>query len=57
MDPYGTGTYVNFLSDEGANGLEAAYGAAPLERLVALKDQFDPTNVFRFNANIPPSTV
>ena len=57
MDPYGTGTYVNFLSDEGAKGLEAAYGAATLERLVALKDQFDPTNVLRFNANIPPSTV
>jgi len=56
MDLYGTGTYVNFLSDEGAMGLEAAYGEATLERLVALKDQFDPTNVFRFNANIPPST-
>jgi FAD/FMN-containing dehydrogenase len=57
MDLYGTGTYVNFLSDEGPKGLEAAYGAATLERLVALKDQFDPTNVFRFNANIPPNTV
>jgi FAD/FMN-containing dehydrogenase len=56
MAPYGTGTYVNFLSDEGATGLGAAYGAAALERLVALKDEFDPTNVFRFNANIPPST-
>lgn len=57
MDPYGTGTYVNFLSDEGAKGLEAAYGASTLDRLVALKDRFDPTNLFRFNANIPPSTV
>jgi len=56
MKPHGTGTYVNFLSDEGAEGLEAAYGAGTLKRLVALKDQFDPTNVFRFNANIPPST-
>jgi len=55
MDPHGTGTYVNFLSDEGKAGLEAAYGADTLKRLVALKDQFDPTNVFRFNANIPPS--
>jgi FAD/FMN-containing dehydrogenase len=55
MDPYGTGTYVNFLSDEGAGGLEAAYGTATLKRLVALKDQFDPTNVLRFNTNIPPS--
>jgi FAD/FMN-containing dehydrogenase len=56
MDPHGTGTYVNFLSDEGKEGLAAAYGTGTLKRLVALKDQFDPTNVFRFNANIPPST-
>jgi FAD/FMN-containing dehydrogenase len=54
MAPFGTGTYVNFLSDEGAQGLEAAYGVSTLKRLVALKNQFDPTNVFRFNANIPP---
>ena len=56
MNPHGTGTYVNFLSDEGAQGLEAAYGTATLKRLVALKAQFDPTNVFRFNTNIPPNT-
>jgi Berberine and berberine like len=48
------GVYVNFVSDEGAAGVQAAYGTR-LERLVALKDRYDPDNVFRLNANIPPS--
>jgi hypothetical protein len=53
MRPFSTGVYANFLSDEGASGVEAAYGAR-LQRLTALKDRYDPTNVFRLNANIPP---
>jgi hypothetical protein len=48
------GVYANFLSDEGASGVEAAYGDR-LTRLTALKDRYDPTNVFRMNANIPPT--
>ena len=44
----------HFLSDEGAAGVEAAYGDR-LERLTALKDRYDPANLFRMNANIPPS--
>jgi FAD/FMN-containing dehydrogenase len=54
MEPYAEGVYANFLSDEGTAGVEAAYGER-LERLVALKDRYDPTNVFRLNANVPPS--
>jgi hypothetical protein len=46
--------YVNFLSDEGAAGVEAAYGDR-LDRLTALKDRYDPENAFRLNANVPPS--
>ena len=54
LRPHGVGVYANFLSDEGAAGVEAAYGQR-LKRLTALKDRYDPTNVFRLNANIPPS--
>jgi hypothetical protein len=43
-----------FLSDEGAVGVQAAYGSR-LRRLTALKDRYDPTNLFRMNANIAPS--
>jgi FAD/FMN-containing dehydrogenase len=52
--PYRTGVFSHFLSDEGAAGVEAAYGNR-LRRLTALKDRYDPTNFFRLNANIPPS--
>jgi FAD/FMN-containing dehydrogenase len=51
---HSTGVYANFISDEGAAGVEAAYGSR-LERLTRLKDRYDPTNFFRLNANIPPS--
>jgi FAD/FMN-containing dehydrogenase len=54
LRPHSTGVYVNFLSDEGAAGVQAAYGLR-LQRLRALKDRCDPTNFFRLNANIPPS--
>jgi FAD/FMN-containing dehydrogenase len=51
-----TGVYANFISDEGAAGVRAAYGDR-LARLTALKDRYDPTNMFCRNANIPPSAA
>jgi hypothetical protein len=54
MLPHSVGIYVNFISDEGDAGVEAAYGAR-LRRLTVLKDRYDPTNFFRMNANIAPS--
>jgi hypothetical protein len=54
LRPHSTGVYANFISDEGQAGVESAYGQR-LKRLTALKDRWDPTNLFRLNANIPPS--
>ncbi len=48
------GAYVNFMGDAGDDRLRASYGDAKYERLVALKRQYDPTNVFRLNQNITP---
>ena len=44
--------YVNFLSDPGEG--RGGYDPAAYERLVALKREYDPTNVFRLNQNIAP---
>ena len=55
LDRFASGVYVNVLSDEGASGVNRAYPPAKLARLTALKDAFDPGNVFHLNANIRPS--
>jgi FAD/FMN-containing dehydrogenase len=47
--------YVNFLSAEGEQRTHAAYGPEKYARLVALKDRWDPDNVFALNQNIAPS--
>jgi hypothetical protein len=47
--------YANYLShDEGEGRVRAAYGAN-YERLVAVKNNYDPTNLFRVNQNIKPT--
>lgn len=50
----GAGVYVNFLDDEGAGRVHAAYPSATYARLRAIKRRYDPTNLFRFNQNIAP---
>ena len=55
LEPFAVGAYVNALSDEGAAGVRRAYPEAKLARLTAVKDAYDPGNVFRRNHNIAPS--
>jgi FAD/FMN-containing dehydrogenase len=46
--------YVNYLEDEGDARVRAAYGPN-YDRLVALKNRYDPSNFFRMNQNIRPA--
>ena len=50
------GGYVNFpgMGEDGEAQVRAAYGGN-YERLVAVKNKYDPTNLFRLNLNIKPS--
>jgi FAD/FMN-containing dehydrogenase len=55
LSPSLTGSsYINFLSAEGDERVRAAYGSN-YDRLVALKNEYDPTNLFRLNQNIRPT--
>jgi FAD/FMN-containing dehydrogenase len=54
MRPFGAGgPYLNFTMER--DRVRDAYGARTHERLVALKDKYDPENLFRMNQNIEPS--
>jgi FAD/FMN-containing dehydrogenase len=56
MQPFaGDRVYVNNLGDEGPERVRAAYAPGIYERLVALKDRYDPANAFRMNQNVRPS--
>lgn len=55
LQPFAEGVYVNFLGNEGQERIKAAYGPEKYERLVAIKNRYDPTNLFRVNQNIAPT--
>jgi FAD/FMN-containing dehydrogenase len=55
LAPFASGVYVNAVGDEGAAGVRRAYPGAKLAKLTALKDAYDPDNMFHLNANIRPS--
>ncbi len=48
------GAYVNFMMDEGQERVQATYGDN-YDRLVAIKNKYDPANLFRVNQNIKPT--
>jgi FAD/FMN-containing dehydrogenase len=45
----------NFIGDDEPGRLRRFYGDQKYRRLIALKDAYDPHNVFALNQNIPPS--
>jgi len=58
MRPFTAGSdYVNQIgleTDEGSERIKAAYWVN-YGRLVAVKNKYDPTNLFRHNQNIKPT--
>ena len=57
MQPFTSSGYVNHMgveAEEGADRIKATYGPN-YERLIALKNKYDPTNFFRLNPNIKPT--
>ena len=48
------GSYGNYVADEGDSFARAAYGPN-YNRLVGLKNKYDPSNFFRMNHNIKPT--
>jgi hypothetical protein len=54
LQPHSRGVYVNFTNDDLVERTRLAYTELQWTRLTALKTAYDPTNLFRLNANIPP---
>jgi hypothetical protein len=53
FEPFARGIYANLNLADADPKLIAAYGLN-MKRLVDLKTQYDPTNLFHLNPNIPP---
>ncbi len=54
--PLSTGrSYVNAIESDETGKVRAAFGDATYDQLVAVKDRYDPDNVFHLNQNVRPS--
>jgi len=49
------GIALNFVSEPNQERVQRSFGAQKYARLVALKQKYDPTNLFRMNQNITPA--
>jgi FAD/FMN-containing dehydrogenase len=55
LHPYSSGgAYSNFMMDEGQERVKASY-KKNYDRLVSIKNKYDPQNLFQVNQNIKPS--
>jgi len=55
LEPFTRGFYVNDMAREASSSEINSNYRGNYKRLVAIKNQYDPTNLFRLNANIQPS--
>lgn len=56
LKPWESGAvYLNFIGDEGQDRVVAGLGVENYSRLVKVKAQYDPENVFHLNHNIKPT--
>ena len=54
LEPLTQGFYINYVGTDTAAPRDRENYGGNYERLVALKAKYDPTNLFRLNANLPP---
>jgi len=55
LHPYSAGgAYVNFMMDEGQDRVQATY-REHYQKLAAIKQKYDPGNLFRVNQNLKPA--
>lgn len=54
MEPFTIGLYSNHMVDSDKSTAQRAY-RSNYDRLVALKNRYDPTNLFHLNANVRPT--
>jgi FAD/FMN-containing dehydrogenase len=55
LKPYGAGgAYLNMIMDEGTERVKASF-AGNYDKLARIKAEYDPSNLFRVNQNIPPA--
>ena len=57
LEPFTSGFYVNDLDPEASRSTVSANYRANHQRLVAVKNKYDPKNLFRMNANVVPSVT
>ena len=48
-------TYVNFSPETPTERVRTTYGNGIYDRVARLKREYDPTNLFRRNQNVPPA--